>query len=142
MGNTTLRKFRTRIGFACIATIVAAQIAACGRAAAEDRLLAEAVNFTGTLTFLSTKVPGFMLVAVRGSEMAFAGFGKISDKGDKVPHAATMFRIGSVSKAFCGEVLASMVLDGKVRFADRQQHRLAHHPTLPGTDGHPRQLRD
>jgi D-alanyl-D-alanine-carboxypeptidase/D-alanyl-D-alanine-endopeptidase len=142
MGNTTLRKFRTRIGFACIATIVAAQIAACGRAAAEDRLLAEAVNFTGTLTFLSTKVPGFMLVAVRGSEMAFAGFGKISDKGDKAPDADTMFRIGSVSKVFCGEVLASMVLDGKVRFADRLQDRLGYDVTLPEKAGHAIRLID
>jgi hypothetical protein len=29
-----LRKFQTRIGVACIATIVAAQVACCGRAAA------------------------------------------------------------------------------------------------------------
>jgi hypothetical protein len=53
-----LRKFRTRIGVACIATIVAAQVAGCGRATAEDRLLTEAVEFSGTLTFLGTKVPG------------------------------------------------------------------------------------
>jgi hypothetical protein len=57
-----LRQFRKRTVFACIAAIVAAQI---GRASAEDKLLAEAVMFTGTLTYLSTKVPGFMLVAVR-----------------------------------------------------------------------------
>src|SRR5260370_7878342 len=142
MGNTTLRKFRTRIGFACIATIVAAQIAACGRAAAEDRLRAEAVNFTGTLTFLSTKVPGFLLVAVRGSEMALDGFRKISDQGDKAPDADTMFRIGSVSKVFCGEVLASMVLDGKVRFADRLQDRLGYDVTLPEKAGHAIRLID
>ena len=85
-------------------------------AAAEDKLLTEAVEFTGTLTFLGTKVPGFVLVAVRNGEMAFAGFGNIADKGSKKPDADTMFRIGSISKVFCGEVLASMVLDGKVRF--------------------------
>jgi D-alanyl-D-alanine-carboxypeptidase/D-alanyl-D-alanine-endopeptidase len=119
------------MGFACVAAIVTAQVAACGRAAAEDKVLAEAINFTGTLTFLNIKVPGFLLVAVRGSEMAFAGFGKISDKGDKMPDADTVFRIGSVSKAFCGEILASMVLDGKVRFADRLQDRLGYDVMLP-----------
>jgi D-alanyl-D-alanine-carboxypeptidase/D-alanyl-D-alanine-endopeptidase len=137
-----LRKFRRQTGFAFIATIVAAQFAPCGRATAEDRLLSEAVNFTGTLTYLSTKVPGFMLVAVRNGEMAFAGFGSITDKGDKSPDADTMFRIGSISKVFCGEVLASMVLDGKVRFSDRLQDRLGYDVTLPEKAGHPIRLID
>ena len=52
-------------------------------ATAEDKLLTEVVNFTGTITHLNTKVPGFLLVAVRNSEMAFAGFGKITDSGNK-----------------------------------------------------------
>ena len=109
---------------------------------AEDRLLTEAVNFTGTLTYLSTKVPGFLLVAVRGGETAFAGFGSISDKGDKSSEADTMFRIGSISKVFCGEVLASMVLDGKVRFSDRLQDRLGYDVTLPERAGHPIRMID
>ena len=111
-----------------------------GAAHAEDKLLTEAVNFTGTITYLTTKVPGFMLVAVRNGEMAFAGFGKITDKGDKTPDADTMFRIGSISKVFCGEVLASMVLDGKVRFSDRLQDRLGYDVTLPERAGHPIRL--
>jgi len=45
------------------------------------------------------------------------------------------FRIGSISKVFCGEVLASLVLDGKVRFADRLQDRLGYGVTLPEKDG-------
>jgi serine-type D-Ala-D-Ala carboxypeptidase/endopeptidase len=95
-----LRGFRSRIGFAWIA-VIAAVVVPCGQATAEDKLLTEMVDFTGTLTYLNTKVPGFMLVAVRNGETAFAGFGKISDKADKTPDADTMFRIGSVSKAFC-----------------------------------------
>jgi D-alanyl-D-alanine-carboxypeptidase/D-alanyl-D-alanine-endopeptidase len=102
----------------------------------------EAVNFTGTLTYLNTKVPGFMLVAVRNGEMAYAGFGNISDKAGKPPDADTIFRIGSISKVFCGEVLASMVLDGKVHFADRLQDRLGYDVTLPEPAGHPIRLID
>jgi D-alanyl-D-alanine-carboxypeptidase/D-alanyl-D-alanine-endopeptidase len=137
-----LRRFRGRFAFAAVATTIAVQIAPCGQAIAEDRLLAETVNFTGTLTYLNAKVPGFMLVAVRNGEMAFAGFGKIADKGDKTPDADTMFRIGSISKVFCGEVLASLVVDGKVRFADRLQDRLGYEVALPEKDGHPIRLID
>ncbi len=137
-----MRKSRRRIGFACIAAIVAAQMAPCRQAIADDKLLAEAVNFTGTLTYLNTKVPGFMLVAVRNGEVAIAGFGNTADKGGKTPDADTMFRIGSISKVFCGEVLASMVLDGKVRFADRLQDRLGYDVTLPEKAGRPIRLID
>jgi D-alanyl-D-alanine-carboxypeptidase/D-alanyl-D-alanine-endopeptidase len=138
-----LDQFRSgTIAFACIAALAATLIAPCGPARAEDKLLTEAVNFTGTLTYLTTKVPGFILVAVRNGEIAFAGFGKISDKNDKPPDADTMFRIGSVSKVFCGEVLASMVLDGKVRFTDRLQDRLGYNVTLPERAGHPIRLID
>jgi serine-type D-Ala-D-Ala carboxypeptidase/endopeptidase len=83
-----------------------------------------------------------MLVAVRNGEMAFAGFGNTTDKAGKTPNADTMFRIGSISKVFCGEVLASMVLDGKVRFADRLQDRLGYDVTLPEKAGRPIQLID
>jgi len=135
-------KFRTEIAFAGVATMVFAQIALCGRAIAADKLLTEAVNFTGTLTYLNAKVPGFILLAVRNGETAFAGFGKIADKGDTTPDGDTLFRIGSVSKVYCGEVLASMVLDGTVRFADRLQERLGYGVTLPEKDGHPIRLID
>jgi serine-type D-Ala-D-Ala carboxypeptidase/endopeptidase len=133
---------RTRLAFASVATLIAAQPLLCGQAIAEDKLLTEAVNFTGTLTYLGTRVPGFILVAVRNGEVAFAGFGKIADKSDKAPDADTMFRIGSVSKVLCGEVLASMVLDGKVHFADRLQDRLGYDVTLPEKDGRPIRLVD
>jgi serine-type D-Ala-D-Ala carboxypeptidase/endopeptidase len=126
---------RIPIGRVSFAAIVAAQIAASAPAVAEDRLLNEAVNFTGTLTYLGTKVPAFIVVGVRDGEMAFAGFGSISDKGGKVPAPDTMFRIGSVSKVFCGEVLASLVLDGKLRFADRLQDRLGYDVKLPEKGG-------
>jgi D-alanyl-D-alanine-carboxypeptidase/D-alanyl-D-alanine-endopeptidase len=127
---------------ACVATIVAAQIGACGHAAAEDRLLTEAVNFTSAMTYFTIKVPGFVLIAVRDGETAFAGFGRISDTVDKSPDADTLFRIGSISKVFCGAVLASMVLDGKVRFSDRLQDRLGYDVTLPEKGGHPIRLID
>jgi D-alanyl-D-alanine-carboxypeptidase/D-alanyl-D-alanine-endopeptidase len=122
--------------------MAAAALAVARPAVAEDRLLNEAVNFAGTFMYLNSKVPGFILVVVRHGDMAFGGFGRISDKQDKQPDADTMFRIGSVSKVFCGEVLASMVLDGTVRFADRLQDRLGYDVSLPERDGRPIRLID
>jgi serine-type D-Ala-D-Ala carboxypeptidase/endopeptidase len=137
-----LRAIRLGKHLACIATIVVAQVVACGRAAAEDRLLSEAVDFTATMTYAAIKVPGFVLLAVRDGETAFAGFGHVSDTVDKSPDADTLFRIGSISKVFCGEVLASMVFDGKMRFSDRLQDRLGFDATLPEKGGHPIRLID
>lgn len=134
--------FRQRPGLFCIATAVVAQLALCGRAAAEDRLLTEAVNFTGTVTYLTAKVPGFLLIGVRNGETAIAGFGTVTDKGGKTPDADTLFRIASISKVFCGETLASLVLDGRVHFADRLQDRLGYGVTLPERVGHPIRLID
>ena len=118
-----------------MAACIVLSFAFCGRATAEDKLLAEAVKFTGTLTYVATKVPGFILVAVRKGEMAYTAFGTTTDAGGHVPDADTMFRIGSISKVFCGEVLASLVLDGTVRFADRLQDRLGYDATLPEAGG-------
>jgi D-alanyl-D-alanine-carboxypeptidase/D-alanyl-D-alanine-endopeptidase len=133
---------RSARSIALAVAIVAAQLALCGRVAAEDKLLAEAVDFTGAITFLSAKVPGFLIIAVRDGDTAFAGFGEIAGKGTAKPDADTLFRIGSVSKVFCGEVLASMVLDGKLRFEDRLQDRLGYDVALPEKAGHPIRLID
>jgi serine-type D-Ala-D-Ala carboxypeptidase/endopeptidase len=141
-GKIAVNQFRSRIVLSIASAFAASLIASCGVAHAEDKLLTEAVNFTGTIAFLTTKVPGFILVAVRNGDTAFAGFGKVTDKNDNAPNANTMFRIGSISKVFCGEVLASMVLDGKVRFTDPLQDRLGYDVKLPERAGHPIRLID
>jgi serine-type D-Ala-D-Ala carboxypeptidase/endopeptidase len=142
MGRKTLGQFRKRIVLGCAAAFAASLMASSRPARAEDKMLTEAVTFTGTIAFLTTKVPGFILVAVRNDETAFAGFGKVTDNGDKAPDANTMFRIGSISKVFCGEVLASLVLDGKARFTDSLQDRLGYDVKLPERAGHPMRLID
>jgi D-alanyl-D-alanine-carboxypeptidase/D-alanyl-D-alanine-endopeptidase len=142
MGRKTLGQFRKRIVLGCAAAFAASLMASNGPARAEDKMLTEAVNFTGTIAFLTTKVPGFILVAVRNGETAFAGFGMVTDNGDKAPDANTMFRIGSISKVFCGEVLASLVLAGKARFTDPLQDRLGYDVKLPERAGHPIRLID
>jgi serine-type D-Ala-D-Ala carboxypeptidase/endopeptidase len=100
-----------------------------------DKLLDETVPLTGAFIFLGAKVPGFVIGAVRNGETSVQGFGKIADGSDKAPDGDTLMRIGSVTKVFCGAVLASMVADGKVAFTDRLQDRLGWDVTIPERDG-------
>ena len=81
--------------------------------AAADPLLDETVEFTGTVLFLQSKVPGLVIGAVRNGETAIYGFGERTDGGNK-PDGDTVLRIGSITKAFTGQVLASLAADGKL----------------------------
>src|SRR5262245_41146941 len=102
---------------------------------AKDKLLEEAVDFTGSMLFLDSKVPGLVIGAVRNGETTVAGFGKIRDGSDQKPDGKTLVRIGSITKAFTGAVLASMVADGTVRFTDPLQKRLGWDVKIPQKDG-------
>src|SRR5262245_26845984 len=102
---------------------------------AKDKLLDEAVDFTGTMLFLDSKVPGLVIGAVRNGETTVAGVGKIRDGSDQAPDGKTLVRIGSITKAFTGAVLASMVADGSVRFTDPLQRRLGWDVKIPQKDG-------
>lgn len=83
-----------------------------------DPLLDEVVEFTGTVFYLQHKVPGLVIGAVRNGEMAIHGIGERTDGGE-APDGDTVLRIGSVTKAFTGQVLASLAADGTVSLTDR-----------------------
>ena len=53
-------------------------------AAAEDRVLTDAVAFTGAVLFLGHDVPGLVIGAVRNGETTVAGFGKTRPGGGLV----------------------------------------------------------
>ena len=102
---------------------------------AKDKLLDEAVGFTGALLFLESKVPALVIGAVRNGEMAVAGFGKVKSEADSAPDGKTLLRIGSITKAFTGAVLASLVVDRIVNFTDPLQKRLGWDAKIPARDG-------
>lgn len=102
---------------------------------AQDRLLAEAVDFTGVVLYLETGVPGLIIGATRRGERAVSGFGSLSDESDVEPDGDTLFRIGSVTKAFTGATLASMVADGVVDFTDPLAEHLDWPIDVPTRDG-------
>ncbi len=87
-------------------------------AQADDPLLDETVSFTGQILYLESKVPAAVIGAIRNGQVSIHGFGRRSDDVDEAPNADTLLRLGSITKAFTGEVLASLASDGTVAFAD------------------------
>jgi D-alanyl-D-alanine-carboxypeptidase/D-alanyl-D-alanine-endopeptidase len=105
-----------RVAFGLLAAACAALTAP--RAALADPLLDETVEFTGTVLYLEHKVPGLIIGAVRNGETAVFGFGEASD-GGKAPDGDTVMRIGSITKAFTGQVLAALAADGTVSLTQK-----------------------
>jgi D-alanyl-D-alanine-carboxypeptidase/D-alanyl-D-alanine-endopeptidase len=87
-------------------------------ARASPALLDETVGFAGQILFLASKTPALVLGVVRNGQTSIAGFGRRADDASEAPAADTPFRIGSVTKAFTGQVLASLAADGVVGLAD------------------------
>ena len=111
-------------------------------ARADDKLLDEIVNFTGMVLFLQSRVPALVIGVVRDGKTAVVGFGETSDGSGKAPDKHTMLRVGSLTKAFTGQVLASLVADGTVRFTDRLQDRLGWDVPIPKRGAHEIRLID
>lgn len=126
-----------------VSTIVAVCIATFPHgAAAEDRLLQEVVDFTGAIAFLGSGAPGMVIAAVRDGETAFAGFGETSDGSGTQPTPDTLMRIGSISKAFCGDLMGAMLVDGTIGIADPLANHLGKDWIVPERDGRTLRLVD
>jgi D-alanyl-D-alanine-carboxypeptidase/D-alanyl-D-alanine-endopeptidase len=87
-------------------------------ARAAQALLDDAVGFTGQILFLSIKTPALVLGVVRNGQTSIQGFGRRAADASEPPAADTLFRIGSITKAFTGQLLASLAADGVVSLAD------------------------
>src|SRR4051794_25641455 len=111
-------------------------------ARADDKLLEQTIGFTGEVIFLQTKVPALVIGVVRDGKTAVFGFGEASDGSGKPPDGQTMLRVGSLTKAFTGQVLATLVANGAVKFTDRLQDRIGWDVTIPARNGHQIKLID
>jgi serine-type D-Ala-D-Ala carboxypeptidase/endopeptidase len=120
-----MAKSANRVGDACcvkwnavvIAVIFAAFIWTGMRAARADPLLDEIVEFTGAVFYLEHKVPALVIGVVRNGEMSVHGFGERAGAVSPAPAGDTLLRIGSITKAFTGEVLAHLAVDNKVKLS-------------------------
>ncbi|MDA8125381.1 MAG: D-alanyl-D-alanine-carboxypeptidase/endopeptidase AmpH [Deltaproteobacteria bacterium] len=75
-----------------------------------DPLLDEMVEFNGAIFFVEQKVPAAVIGVVRNGEIAISGFGERAGKGSPEPDGDTVLRIGSITKAFTGQVLAQLAV--------------------------------
>jgi serine-type D-Ala-D-Ala carboxypeptidase/endopeptidase len=125
---------RTRIWL--LALITSAGILLGTSARADDKFLEETAGFVGTVLFLQSHVPALVIGVVRDGKTAVFGFGETADGSGKPPDRHTMLRVGSLTKAFTGQVLASLVADGTVKFTDRLQDRIGWNVAIPSRDGH------
>lgn len=82
-----------------------------------DALLDEMVEFTAQIFIIDTKVPAVVIGAVRDGEMSVRGFGERAGPGSPAPDGDTIMRIGSITKAFTGEVLAHLTSEGTVELS-------------------------
>ena len=117
-------------------------LAAIPIAAARDRLLEEAVGFSGGIAYLGSGAPGLVIAAVRNGETAFAGFGEISKGSGKEPDEHTLMRIASISKVFCGDLMGSMIVDGTISIADPLAKHLGEGWSVPTRSGRTLRLID
>ena len=102
-----------------LALLGGAALAWPGRGRAAQAALEETVGFAGQKLFLETKPPALVIGAVRNGQGFVSGFGRRAERTLRPPDGDTMFRIGSVTKAFTGQVLASLAADGIVSLGDR-----------------------
>ncbi len=84
---------------------------------------------TGAVAFLEGEAPGLILGALSGDTMVAQGFGETARGNGITPDGDTVFRIGSIPKAFAGEMLARSVVRKEVSFTDPVA------PLLPGRLG-------
>ena len=87
-------------------------------ARASQALLDESVDFAAQVLFLAIKTPALVLGVVRDGQTSIQGFGRRADNPNEAPSGDTLFRVGSITKAFTGQVLASLAADGMVSLAD------------------------
>lgn len=63
-------------------------------------------------------MPAVVIGPVRDGEISVSGFGERAGPGSQAPNGDTIMRIGSITKAFTGDVLAHLVANGTVGLAD------------------------
>ncbi len=97
--------------------------------ATADPLLDETVSFAAEIFFLDVDVPGVVVAAVKDGESTVVGLGETRKGNGVTPGGDTVLRIGSITKAFTGAMLAHAAAAGEAGFTDPVA------PLLPGALG-------
>ncbi|MBN9022583.1 MAG: serine hydrolase, partial [Rhizobiales bacterium] len=93
---------KAHVAKAHVAAALALAVLGAAPAAADERLLHEAIELQAVALYFSTGVPALVLGVVKDGEIAIVGFGETSEGSGKEPDGDTMMRIGSITKVFTG----------------------------------------
>jgi len=115
--STRVGACRKLLSSAAVALAVAGFATANAGPVKADPFLDEIVDFTGGVFFLEHKVPGLIIGAVSNGDISVHGYGERAGEGSGAPDGDTVMRLGSITKAFTGQVLAALTADGTVQLA-------------------------
>jgi serine-type D-Ala-D-Ala carboxypeptidase/endopeptidase len=102
---------------------------------ADDPVLLEESRLSAPALFLGSGAPGMVVALVRGDSSLVVGLGETAKGNGQEPDGRSFFRIGSVSKAMAGELLADLVVEGKVRLSEPLQRFAPAGKTVPSLNG-------
>lgn len=103
---------------AACATVAAVPLRADTGQTIPEAMIEEMISLSGTITYLEGDAPGLILGAIKGDTVVVEGFGETARGNGITPDGDTVFRIGSITKVFAGEMLAHAVARGEVAFTD------------------------
>lgn len=109
---------------------------------ADDLALRDAASFAGVEMFLNSRAPGLVLAVVAGDESVVLGYGETAPGNGIEPDGRSIVRIGSLSKVFTGDLLASMAAAGKVGLDDPLSRYAPKDIAIPSFGGRPITLLD
>jgi len=121
----------------CVGLAICALAGMASSVRAAEPLLQEAIGLMGPVMWLDSGAPGLVLGVVDGNHSVVAGYGHVRPSGEQPqqpnpePDGRTLIRLGSVSKAFAGELLASLLVEGRVRLTDPLQQFVPADVTVP-----------
>ncbi len=101
---------------------------------AADPVLAEASDLAAYVMFRNSGAPGMVVAIVHDGHSLVVGFGETEKGNGHTPDGSSVVRLNSITKVFTTEVLASLVVDGKLRLTDPLQ-KYAGTAKVPGSGG-------
>jgi D-alanyl-D-alanine-carboxypeptidase/D-alanyl-D-alanine-endopeptidase len=113
--------------------LVALSVAPAARA--DSALLEEAVGLSGIAVFLESGAPGMVLAVVQGEDDLVVGFGETARGSGQEPDGRSLVRLGSISKAFAGEMLGGLAAEGRLGLTDPLSRYAPDGVRLPDVDG-------
>ncbi len=112
------RSYRSPLFLLSVWFLAAALLWAQGPPGLPDRM---AIDALGSELFQQAAPTGMVLVAVRGDQVFFGGYGETAPGSHQRPTASSTLRLCSLTKIFTADVLAKLAADGTVRLGDPLQ---------------------